>query len=89
MIKRLKINPFRLTGIALVCFMILYALLALVCGACWQYAINTALELADKTENYIGFGSAYLLGLIPWVNTMGIPAAFLALAATFIVPLFM
>ena len=83
------INPLKLTGITLVIFMIFYGVLALLCGACWQYAINTALELADKSENYISFGTAYILGLIPWINTMGIPAAFLALAATFIVPLFM
>lgn len=89
MIPRFKINPFKLTGLALLCFMTLYAVLALLFGACWQYAINTALELADKSENYIDFGTAYILGLIPWINTMGIAAAFLALAATFIVPLFM
>jgi len=83
-----KIGPLKVAGLGLGAVLVLYALLALLFGACWQYAINTALDFADKSENYIGFGTAYIIGLIPWVNGFGIVAALIALASTFVVPLF-
>ena len=89
MTQKFGIGPAKMASVGLVGFIIMYGLFALVCGACWQYAINTALDFADKTENYIGFGTAYFIGLIPWVNGMGIIAALIALASTFVVPLFM
>ena len=78
-----------MAGVGIGFMLVVYALFALLFGACWQYAINTALDFADKSENYISFGAAYIIGLIPWVNGMGIVAALLAFAATFVVPLFM
>ena len=89
MTRTLSIGPLKMAGVGLGAMLFIYALLALLFGACWQYAINTGLDFAGKSENYIGFGTAYIIGLIPWVNGFGIIAALLAFASTFIVPLFL
>jgi len=89
MTRTLSFGPVKMAGVGIGFMLVIYALMALLFGACWQYAINTGLDFAGKSENYIGFGTAYIIGLIPWVNGMGVVAALVAFAATFVVPLFM
>lgn len=76
-------------GTALFLFCLIYSAIAAVSGLCWQYAINTWLEWADKSENAISFGSAFLIGLIPWINGVGLVVFGLTFVASFIVPLFL
>ncbi len=76
-------------GAAFFLFCLIYSFVAILTGMCWQYSINTWLEWADKAENAIGFGSAFLIGLIPWINALGVIAFGLTFVGTFIVPLFL
>jgi len=77
-------NPGKILAIVIV----VYIAFAALTGLCWQFSINTWLEWADKTENAIGFGTAFLIGLIPWVNIVGLSVFLITLLGTFIVPLF-
>lgn len=47
----------------------------ILCGFCWPYAINMVLHFMGKPEAAIAFWQGGLLGFVPVIGQLGIPAA--------------
>lgn len=59
----------KFAGMSLGVLVVLYALFALVTGACFQYAINAWMAYAGKPPTeFMSYGMCYLLALIPFVG---------------------
>jgi len=58
---------------------------ALIGGFCWTYTINTWLDFIGKSPNHIKFWQGAIIGFIPYIGQVSLPAA----GATWIAQLFL
>lgn len=55
-----------------------------LCGFCWDYSINTALDIAGK-DTQISWWAGYLIALVPGFGQISVPVAVVAWIVTLFV----